>query len=274
LAAFYQIETYAEYLGGTAQRKSPVNPSVFNRVVLKLAYLADRGVNDPIASIMRASENQRLSVCDIGCGSGSFLEKMKSRGSDVVGVDPSEVSERAVRARGIEFYPGTAEHLPAEVTSRRFDVVSMFQSLEHCRDPHLSIMNAKGIVKPGGLIVVDVPNMDCLGFRFYRQAWFHTDAGRHLHFLSARSLESLFRSAGLVPFKVEYSGFSGQFTPEWISGMAEVWDKLFAQAPAPSAPPRPSLARSTIYLALALLSPRRLKYDVVRVYARTEANLI
>jgi len=267
LAAFYQIDTYAEYLGGTAT-KSSFNPDLFSRVVVKLAYLADRGVNNPIPSILQTSI-RRPSVCDIGCGSGSFLDTIKSSCAYVVGVDPSEISGNAVRARGIEFYSGTAEQLPAAVATRRFDVVSMFQSLEHCRDPRLSIMNAKRIVKPGGLIVVDVPNMDCMGFRFYRQAWYHTDAGRHLHFFSARSLTSLFRSAGLVPFRVEYSGFTSQFTPGWISAMREVWDNLFAQqASAISTPPRPSLARSAVYLAVALLSTRRLKYEVVRVYAR------
>jgi 2-polyprenyl-3-methyl-5-hydroxy-6-metoxy-1,4-benzoquinol methylase len=268
LAEFYQIESYDEYLGGTG-RQSASNPNLFSRVVVKLAYLADRGINNPIPSILRTSGGQRLSVCDIGCGSGSFLNTIKSHCAYVVGIDPSEVSGSAVRARGIEFYPGTAEQLPAAVATRRFDVVSMFQSLEHCRDPRLSIMNAKGLVKSGGLIVVDVPNMDCLGFKFYRQAWYHTDAGRHLHFFSLRSLSALFRSAGLVPFKVEYCGFTGQFTPGWISAMGEVWDNLFAQSPAVSTPPRPSLARSTLYLAVALLATHRLKYDVVRVYARS-----
>src|ERR1700722_5473167 len=126
LAAFYRIETYDEYLGGTAQ-KSAFSPGLFSRMIVKIAYLADRGVDDPIPSILQMSVGQRLSVCDIGCGSGSFLNTIKSHCACVVGIDPSEVSGRAVRARGIEFYPGTAEQLPAAVATRRFDVVSMFQ---------------------------------------------------------------------------------------------------------------------------------------------------
>jgi SAM-dependent methyltransferase len=235
---------------------------------VKLAYLVDRGVNNPIPSILESSGAQHLSICDIGCGSGSFLEMIKPHCTAVVGVDPSEVSGSAVRGRSIPFYHGTAEQLPAAVASQRFDVVSMFQSLEHCRDPCLSVRNVKSIVKPGGLIVVEVPNMDCLGFRLYQQAWYHTDAGRHLHFFSAGSIGALLRYVGLTPFKVEYSGFTGQFTPGWISDMAEVWDQLYAEAPTLSAPPRASLGRSAIYLARAFLSTRQLKYDVVRVYAR------
>jgi SAM-dependent methyltransferase len=269
LAAFYQSETYDEYLSGTAQ-ESTSDRSLLSRLVVKLAYLADRGIDNPIPSIFESSGAQRPSVCDIGCGSGSFLHMIKSRCDAVVGVDPSEVSGSAVRSRGIPFYPGTAERLPAAVASQRFDVVSMFQSLEHCREPLLAVRNLKSIVKPGGLVVIEVPNMDCLGARLYQQAWYHTDAGRHLHFFSAWSLAELLRYVGLTPCRVEYSGFTGQFTSGWIADMAEVWDKLFAQAPAPNEPPRPSLGRSTKYLARALLSTRSLKYDIVRIHARAE----
>jgi 2-polyprenyl-3-methyl-5-hydroxy-6-metoxy-1,4-benzoquinol methylase len=268
LAAFYDISTYAEYLSGT-QKKQISRKSVVDRLFIKLAYLADHSVSDPVPSITGLCGKQSLSVCDIGCGSGAFLDRMKALGAELVGIDPSAVSGSAVTARGIEFYSGTGENLPTAVESRRFDVVTMFQSLEHCSDPERTLSNAARLLKANGLFVVDVPNIDCLGFRLYRHAWSHTDAGRHLHFFTPKSLMSFCKRARLEPIKVEYCGFTQQFERDWVDAMAEVWDKMFSGRPSiNNVPPRPSVSMSRAYLPLAIFAPNRLKYDIVRLYAR------
>ena len=263
LSAYYDIPTYAEYLSGRGKRTE--QPSLLHRAMVKLAYHSDRSERDVLQTIRRLAVDHP-SVCDLGCGSGAFLDRMRSTGADVVGVDPSEVSEKAVRDRSIEFHRGTGEALPEAVKSRQFDVVTMFQSLEHCRNPQLALMNAASILRPGGVLCVDVPNMDCLGFRLYRQAWFHCDAGRHLQFFTPGSLRDACQRAGLNPIAAEFDGFTGQFTATWVRSMQECWDSLFANDTA-GAPPRPSAVKSAAYLLAAVAAPRRLKYDVVRIYA-------
>jgi 2-polyprenyl-3-methyl-5-hydroxy-6-metoxy-1,4-benzoquinol methylase len=272
LGSFYDTEGYVSYLTGEKQQRSPLKTTLSDRIIFKLLYMFDRGVDDPVPSILASCKVARPTVCDIGCGSGDFLQRIRPHSAEVLGIDPSPHSGQAVTARGIEFHQGTAEQIPSGVRTKKFDVVTLFHSLEHCRKPKLALANARSLLKRNGLLVVDVPNMDCLGFRTYRQAWYHTDAGRHLHFFTPRSLRALCADLDLTHVAIEYSGFSRQFISQWIAGMDEVWDSLFVESSALGAPPRPSRARSLDYLLRAIFLPARLKYDIFRLYER--ANTI
>jgi 2-polyprenyl-3-methyl-5-hydroxy-6-metoxy-1,4-benzoquinol methylase len=268
LQEFYNTQSYDQYLGCGNLRPAVATRSFIERVVMKLAYLADRSEEDCAASIMQLCKSSHPSICDIGCGSGAFLAEMRSRGAIVTGVDPSSVSGNAIRSRGIEFHCGTAEVIPSELRSRRFDVVTMLQSLEHCRDPKEAVSNASMLLNEAGLLVLDVPNIDCLGARMYRQTWWHTDAGRHLQFFTPFSLTRLCKISGLEVVRTEYAGFTHQFSRTWIDDMANAWDRMFGKRTVRDIPPRASLARSWSYLLPALAAPKGLKYEVVRVYAR------
>lgn len=266
LKSFHDIPAYNEYLSGKS-RKGTRNwkPSLFSRVLVKIAWLNDRGVNDPLTTILSMTEKSPK-VCDLGCGSGRFLSRIRDHGATPTAVDPNPVSAEAVRLKRIEFHSGTAEGLPSDINDRRFDVVTMFQSLEHCREPALAVSNAVSLLKPNGLLVIDVPNMDCIGFKKYGPTWWHTDAGRHLQFLTKASLTKLLIRTGAKPVKWEYQGFVTQFTQDWIDQMAKVWDILFEGKS--NSPPRPSVLNSLSYLPRALLSRRSKKYEIIRVYAR------
>lgn len=266
LNAFYDIPTYANYLSGNAA-KSENAPGLISRAVVKVAYLADKGILDPIPAIASLSPTART-VCDIGCGGGVFLSRMQKIGLTPTGLDPSPVSGDAVRKKEIEFHAGTAEDLPAALVQRKFDVVSMFQSLEHCRRPSLAVANAASLLDDDGLLVIDVPNMGCVGFDKYGPAWWHTDAGRHLQFFTQASLTALLSSAGLCPVKWEYQGLVTQFTPGWIIDMAEAWDSIGTPEV-----PRPSLTGSLSYLPRALLAEPAKKYEIIRVYAKFGGNV-
>src|SRR6185437_15641476 len=68
---FYDIPSYMDYLAGT--EKPQTSTSLGERAVVKLAYLFDRGVNDPIPTLLNLCRSKTPAVCDIGCGSGEFL---------------------------------------------------------------------------------------------------------------------------------------------------------------------------------------------------------
>jgi SAM-dependent methyltransferase len=247
------------------KKQTSPKPSLLSRVVVKIAWLNDHGVVDPLATILSMTKKSP-EVCDIGCGVGTLLSGMRDHGAMPTGVDPSPVSAEAVRLKNIEFHSGTAEALPSALSDRRFDVVSMFHCLPCCREPALAVSNAVSLLKPDGLLVIEVSNMDCLGFRKYGPVWWHTDAGRNLQFFTKASLIKLLLRAGAKPVKWEYRGFVTQFTPGWIDQMAVVWDRLFKGRS--NSPPKPSLLISMSYLPRALLSDKSRKYESIRVYAR------
>jgi 2-polyprenyl-3-methyl-5-hydroxy-6-metoxy-1,4-benzoquinol methylase len=166
LADFYRQDHYDIYLSGelAAQYEAPL--TIPYRVLIKIAYLNDKSVPDPIPTILTLSPAAPR-VCDLGCGGGNFLDTIRAKGASVVGIDPSDVSGAAVVKKGIDFHTGTGENIPAELPREAFDVVTMFHSLEHCRDVALSLRNARDLLKPGGLCIIEVPNMECLGFQKY-----------------------------------------------------------------------------------------------------------
>src|SRR5207248_1286120 len=104
------------YLSGHDNRAA--KEGFLDRVLVKLAYKFDCSAQNPIASILRLS-NEHPTVCDIGCGSGTFLKSMRSRGATVIGIDPSEVSRKSLASHGIEFHHGTAELLPRAIKDRQ-----------------------------------------------------------------------------------------------------------------------------------------------------------
>lgn len=267
LNRFYDLPRYHAYMSNTQQSKG-TRWSLASKLAFKVAWWNDRGITDPIPSIMQLVSTSKPSLCDLGCGGGQFLSKMMNLGARPLGVDPSLASQKTVLSLGIKFYLGTAEKLPAELKERRFDLVTLFHSLEHCHNPGLALSNAVSLLKQDGLLVLDVPNLDSPGFRKYRQVWWHTDAGRHLHFFTQRSLEKLLSKAGVRPVKWEFCGFAHQFTPEYIEAMSICWRKMFGETGKNISPPRPSLLQSIGYMPKALVSEKSKKYDIVRVFCR------
>lgn len=96
-------------------------------------------------------------VLDVGAGTGEFLLYMQDEGYEVVGIEPSaRISERA-RSKGIEMHCTTIEEYE-EGSRNSFDVVTLFHVLEHVPNPIEVIKVAHSLLKPGGIIVVKVPN--------------------------------------------------------------------------------------------------------------------
>ena len=93
LNAFYDISSYSEYLSGTRKHQSK-NSGLLDKVSTKLAWLNDRGIVDPVPTILRLAV-KNPEICDIGCGSGALLSSMRDAGAAVIGVDPSDVSAAA-----------------------------------------------------------------------------------------------------------------------------------------------------------------------------------
>jgi 2-polyprenyl-3-methyl-5-hydroxy-6-metoxy-1,4-benzoquinol methylase len=262
LNSFYELPGAKEYLG--APKEAMRSENLLSRIAVKIAWLNDRGIVNPIPTILSMAKKSP-EVCDIGCGVGMFLSEMQEHGATVTGVDPSPLSAEAIAAKNIEFHFGVAESLPPELSARRFDVVTMLHCLTCCRDPVLAVSKAASLLKPDGLLVIEVSNMDCLGFLRYGPAWWHTDAGRNLHFFTKKSLVRLLDIVGAKPVKWEYRGFVTQFTPGWIETMGNIWNGLEG----PQDVPRPSLMQSLAYLPRALVSSKRRKYEAIRVYARS-----
>jgi 2-polyprenyl-3-methyl-5-hydroxy-6-metoxy-1,4-benzoquinol methylase len=86
-----------------------------------------------------------------------------------------------------------------------FDVIALWHSLEHLRNPWLVVDQAAKSLAPGGILVIAIPNIDSYQYSVLKGAWKHLDAPRHLFFFPIESLNGLCRQHGLSVLEVTTS---------------------------------------------------------------------
>jgi 2-polyprenyl-3-methyl-5-hydroxy-6-metoxy-1,4-benzoquinol methylase len=134
-------------------------------------------------------------LLDFGCGNGAFLEQMAQQGWQVTGIDVIVPEELARRAAGR--FPVLAGSLPhADLAPRTFDVITMWQSLEHVHDPLAVLHEARRLLVPGGQLLISVPNLASASFGWFGANWFGLDLPRHLTHFTPTTLHRMLQRAG------------------------------------------------------------------------------
>jgi SAM-dependent methyltransferase len=151
-------------------------------------------------------------VLDIGCGRGLLLNKLRQRGWDPIGTELSE--DAAAHARdqlGLPVFTQPLEEI--NFPSNEFDLVILWHVLEHVQSPRDVIHEVARILKPGGTLLVAVPNLGSWEARWSSNRWFHLDVPRHLTHFTPKTLGRLLEDAGIPItdvnfFSTEYDFFS------------------------------------------------------------------
>jgi SAM-dependent methyltransferase len=132
---------------------------------------------------------------DIGCGRGLVLEQLRQRGWEVAGMDWNAENARAVADRLQVSVAAGADGL-ASFDAESFDAVSMFHVLEHEQQPLDLLRSVHRLLKPGGRLLVGVPNSNSTARHLFGRHWTGYDFSRHRHVFSPRSLEAALRVSG------------------------------------------------------------------------------
>jgi SAM-dependent methyltransferase len=120
---------------------------------------------------------------------------MHARGWQVLGVDAAEsVVRRIEQELGL---PALAGDLAApDLAASSFDVITMRQSLEHVHRPLETLRRAFRLLAGDGKLMVWVPNIDSLAFRWFGPAWYGLDLPRHLTHFTPSTLRRMVAEAG------------------------------------------------------------------------------
>jgi ubiquinone/menaquinone biosynthesis C-methylase UbiE len=136
-------------------------------------------------------------ILDVGCGSGNFLAALRSRGWNAYATEFSDAAVAMARRRGITVHRGTVED--AGYPDDHFDVVTMWHVLEHVPAPRETLDELRRILKPDGLLVVEVPDSASLTFRLCGRDWMGLDVPRHLQHFTPTTLVRLLTDSGFTP---------------------------------------------------------------------------
>jgi SAM-dependent methyltransferase len=154
------------------------------------------------------------SVLDVGCASGTFLLKALEAGWQVAGIEPSKVlyneAVERIGDRGTVL-PLTLEE--ADFGDRRFDAITLWDVLEHVVDP-LNIMKmCRDLLKPGGRLFLNVPDLDSFEARFLGRRW-PLLLPEHMNYFNRPSLKLCAEKSGLE--LVRFGRRPSQFSVRYI----------------------------------------------------------
>jgi len=151
-------------------------------------------------------------VLDIGCYIGTFLEAARQDGWDTYGVEPSHWAAAYARKElGLNVLDGTVEECSRFGTD--FDVVTLWDSIEHLTDPLKDLKRAAGFLKEDGMLFLSTMNAASLFTRIMGKRWpWYMDM--HLYYFEPNTIEKLLDNAGLK--KVAITGYTHVVSLDYI----------------------------------------------------------
>ena len=158
--------------------------------------------HDRLDAITRVRGGAPGVLVEIGSGPGFFLEEAVAKGWTAMGVEPSRRAAAFAEARGMTVYNGTIADAVAHGLPQA-DAVAATNVLEHLADPAGTLILAHGLLKPGGVLCLTIPNdfspMQLAARDAKGQAPWWVAPPHHLNYFDFDSLEALVTRLGFTP---------------------------------------------------------------------------
>lgn len=183
IGPYYKAETYISH--------SDTNKGLINKLYHLVRKRTLSGKRLLVEDFTGAKKGR---VLDIGCGTGAFLNEMKTAGWDALGLEP-DADARAMAKKLFDI-----EALPSpelfSLVPGSYDAVTMWHVLEHVHQLHDYVEKIHEIIKPAGKFFVAVPNYTAADAKKYKEFWAAYDVPRHLYHFSPKSMQMLMKQHG------------------------------------------------------------------------------
>ena len=205
----YYTENYLPYKGSAAWGKYHyfVENSQKN-LDLKRVNLVKKNIK---------KNNGIVSVLDIGCGNPSFLELLQQKlNVSCTGIDFSDSGWVGKNYTNIELIKVATEDFKS---TKLFDVITLWHYLEHDYNPNQTIQILYNCLKPGGKIIIEVPDYQSIIAKKQKSYWQGWHSPRHISLFSKKSFSLLFdKHKYNINFNLRY-GTLDAFTLWWLGKM-------------------------------------------------------
>lgn len=130
-------------------------------------------------------------ILDFGCGTGSFLEFMKTKNWKCLGVEVNDDARKECLKKELEVYANLNN------IHEKFDLITAWHVLEHVRDLNETIEKLLEKLKKKGLLIVALPNHRSLDAQTYKEFWAGYDVPRHLYHFDKETFSMLMKKHDL-----------------------------------------------------------------------------
>jgi SAM-dependent methyltransferase len=155
-----------------------------------------------LALLERAGARTPGRLLDIGAGRGRFVAEARAAGWYAHGIEPSARGVEGARAIGVQLQRTGLDD--AQIPAGSLDAATLWHVLEHLDDPGPALARIAGWLRPGGLLLVGVPNLGSVQARVGGARWYHLDVPRHRTHFTVAGLEALLRAGGLEPLSTTH----------------------------------------------------------------------
>jgi SAM-dependent methyltransferase len=155
--------------------------------------------NQGLDSIQKVSEKP-LSILDIGCSSGFFLDQAKLRTMETYGVELNENECLEAKKKGHIAYNCLLEHIDFE---RKFDVISMWDVFEHLKDGFTYLNHMKNLLTDDGVVFLQIPSADSLAAKILQEHCNMFDGLEHVNLYGEKTISTLAQNCGFEIASIE-----------------------------------------------------------------------
>lgn len=142
-------------------------------------------------------------LLDVGCGNGAFLKVAQAAGWSAQGIDFDPIAVAEARRQGMAVDLGGIDQLATQ--AQTYDWITCSHVLEHVHEPQQLLHSLHRLLRPGGTLWLQMPNLESIGHRAYGTHWVGVDAPRHLTLPTLPALRSALEKAG---FKIRFRHLS------------------------------------------------------------------
>jgi len=143
--------------------------------------------------IIKIFDGKSGAVLDIGCGRGHMLKKLMKYNWECYGTEISETLSQNLIRDGIKIF-NSIDLKSCALPSNHFDVVTLFHVFEHLQNPVDTLKEIGRILKPGGLLFIEIPNFSSWQAQIKRGQWLHLDTPRHLFHFSLNGIRRILKT--------------------------------------------------------------------------------
>lgn len=161
-----------------------------------------------------AQKSSQVTYLDVGCSNGFSIEVGNQLGYHSSGVETALQPASNAINKGLDVFHGTLEQ--AQFNDNQFDIISLFEVIEHIPDPLPLLLEIRRILKHDGTIIISTGNTRSISAAILKEKWDYykmSNHGGHISFFNPSSINTLASRSGLAVNKIRTRRVSLTATP-------------------------------------------------------------